>query len=603
MNQTNHKHTLYVRILFLAVLLISITLNAACSFFPFSKESAVSGRNDLETLFQTQEQIERLDSGYSREGYVPEEQAAEAVAAVAALADDMKREGLLRDYAVSSSNVWMLHPSGIQLVYTPDTGLTDSIGLDSSCRIVTCQPYADSYPESLSEEMGLPDSAASTLSRLSSQWTFEDNYDMEEVSLDLLKELAGPQILLWHGHGGWTAETGPYLVTGETFDENRFLSDSAYSEDFQNGRLLLCTDGRIAVTGEFVLEYMDSLDDSLIYLAACQSGYDTRLADAFLEKGAAAVVVNTDTIRTAYNTRMMFSTMEGLTLTDSSTGELYTLSQAVDYAGEIWGNTDSVQFGGIGAEPIIIGEDIRFSASSEDVSQALQAYADEFSYLSGIYSGYFEHTSAGNLQYNYWADLPVQPLTSLIEDFDADGQDELLIVNTNPDYTLRPEMYEFTDGTVRLAAEETLPATAASISEDGYLECVIYQQDGRMILGFEERSLASHLGDGTLLRFTAVRYNGSDFQLLGTQEYMGSSGSPEEGREFEAGMETMGISVDFEEIFYDGTSIFSYLPSPYSFARSQTFSLWDYAEWADFMTDWYGDANAQPVEASLIEFR
>ena len=95
-----------------------------------------------------------------------------------------------------------------------------------------------------------------------------------------------------------------------------------------------------------------------------------------------------------------------------------------------------------------------------------------------------------------------------------------------------------------------------------------YQYNGQTAIGFEERSLASHLADGTLIRFTALLYDGASLQMLGTQEYMGSGGLPEEGEPFVDGMASMGIYVDFEQIFYEGTSIFSYLDSPEAFASS-----------------------------------
>lgn len=597
-------------------LLLFAGLAGGCSLFSHSLESAVSG-DDLESLAASREQMELLEADYASEGFIPEEDAPAVLSAVAGYAEELKQEGILQNYSLSGSHVWMLYDSGIQMIYTPDTGITDAVGLDSTCRIVTCQPYASSYPPSLSEEMGLPDSAASSLEQLSASWTFEDNYDMEEVTPDLLKELNGTQILLWHGHGGWTEETHSFLATGETFSENRFQNDIDYYEDFQTGRLVLCSDGRVAVTAGFVREYMDALDGSLIYLGACQSGLDAELSDAFLEKGAAAVIANTDTIRTAYNTRMMYSTMEGLSLTDASSGQRYTLEQALQYAASVWGESDSVQFGGTGARPVYFGENIRLDETpvenpvpeetlpgTQDTSTLLQEYAEGLDCLSGsgTYTGYFEITGSGP-RYNYWSSLPVRPLSRLQMDFDQDGADELLVVNLNTDYTLRAEMYEAEGGEIQLISSTSLPASAASISEEGYLDCMTYQYNGQTAIGFEERSLASHLADGTLIRFTALLYDGASLQMLGTQEYMGSGGLPEEGEPFVDGMASMGIYVDFEQIFYEGTSIFSYLDSPEAFASSRTYCLWEDEAWLAFYPEWYSDPDAGPVEASIIEFQ
>ena len=601
------KRHSYSRLLFPGILFLLACTASGCSLF--SEKPAAGG--DLLSLSATTEQIRLLEEPYFSGGHIPEEQVPQVIDSVASYAEELKEDDILSDYEASASNVWMQYPDGLQLIYTPDTGLSDAIGTDSFCRIVTCQPYADAYPDSVAEEMGFPDSAAEALSRLSDQWSFEDNYDMEEVSLDLLKELSGPQILLWHGHGGWTSETHSFLATGETFSQDRYQNDANYYEDFREGRTVLCSDGRVAVTKEFVREYTGDLDGSVIYLGTCQSGSDTELADAFLEKGAAAVVANTDTIRTAYNTRMMYSTMEGLGQTDPGTGEPNTLSQAMAYASRLWGSTDSQQFGGSGAKPVLIGEDVRILTSSRNETSgltpdqqaaSLQDYADSLTCLTGIYHGYFEHTSDGT-RYNYWKDLPVLPLTFRIDDFDGDGQEELLLIDTNQDYTLSAVMYENTGGTVQSAARQALPCTAASICEDGYVDCMLYQQDGRLTLGIEERGQASHLSDGSLIRFTALFYDGSGFQMVGTQEYLGSGGTPEEGAEFEAGMREMGISVDFNRIFYSGQSIYSALPSPVILAHSQTFCTWEDQDWLEFMQTWMEDTDAPSTEASLIEFR
>lgn len=580
-------------------------------------------RQDIEDVNEVKNWVSDFEEGFASNGFIAPEEVGEAVEEVAYYADMLKDTGVIEDYAYTESSVWMELESGIQMVYTPRTGVTDSIGLEDSCSIVTCQPYADEYPDSLKDEMGFPDAAAAKLDQASEQWTIKSAYDNEFVTLDFLKSLSGTQIILWHGHGGWTEENDSFLATGEEFSDDKYLHDAQYYEDFQEGRLLLSTDGRVCITSEFVDEYVGDMSGSLIYLGACQSGYTTELADAFIDKGAASVVVNSDTIMTAYNTRCMYSTMEGLLMRDSSTGQFDTLEQALDYAEAMWGADDSVYYSGIGAYPYYIGENFAFAGTEsapevspepeaetpeEDIEQAyymLLGYADGLDYISGTFSGYFEHTDDESryVLYNYWSDLYPAYLGYTIADLDMDGTDELLAINVDSDYCIQPEVYEFVNGEVQLASSESTNAAAASPWEDGYVECMLYQTpEGGVGIGFEERYTASHLADGQNISFTALVYDGEDLYTRGSYGISGSSIDPDMESDIEDSFAEFGVYIDAHEVFYDGRSIYSFLDGQETFAGSRTYCILDDDEWLDEYQDWINDRDAERVEVSIIEF-
>ena len=589
--------------------------------------------DDMEAMEQAEEQIQACEEEFLEDGYVPADRREDAAEAVGELAEELMDDGILSDYAVSGANVWLQYESGLQLVYVPRTAGTDSASLEASYEIVTCQPYRDDYPAELAEEMELPDAAAELLEQQSEEWEFRDNWDMERVSLNHLEDLGENQFILWHGHGGWTEETHSFLATGEEFDEDEYREGGSYYEDFQEGRLFKCTDGRVAVGADYFEEYLGSLDGSFVYLAACESGKDDTLAEAFLDKGAEAVVANSDTILTVYNTRMLYETVNGLCQREPDTGLYYSLEEALDRAASVWGASDAEQFGGMGARPEIFGgnharafclegaeaqpeTDTPETAAPEttapetqpaaDAETVLQEYADSLTCLYGdgaIYTSYFvkEAGESGypTIRYSFAGSFPLEPLGTLLLDFDRDGTQELLVVDVNPDYTLCLKMYEAVEGTAQCVSQCNLAATVVGQSESGYLDCVYYEQNGRTVIGFEERSVHRHIADGVLIRFTAVAYDGASLTVLGSPEYMGSDGMD---YGFTEEMAALGIPVDFSEVF-GGRSIFAYLPSPVVFSSSHTTCTWEMDEWLDFYMTWSRENTSETVEASVIEFR
>lgn len=75
----------------------------------------------------------------------------------------------------------------------------------------------------------------------------------------------------------------------------------------------------------------DCFDGSLVYLGACNSITDTRLAESIFNKCARAILGNTKPIGVSYNFEMIYSFFEGLTSLNSD-GSYMTVSQALEYA-------------------------------------------------------------------------------------------------------------------------------------------------------------------------------------------------------------------------------------------------------------------------------
>lgn len=196
-------------------------------------------------------------------------------------------------------------------------GVTGGVvnGVTAVSDVVSLQPCRNMY-SGIDEFMTYPDVAAEAVAGRE-DFVFNANYDNWDVSIETLKSLAKYDVIVWHGHGGFAPEYGSFLLTGETCD-NPF----AYAADFMADRLLLTGDNRLIVTAKFFEDYYNdgAFDDAIIYLGACQSGYDSqnRLVNAFLNAGAEAVIANSDTIYTCYNTLMeksFFTSLAGSDIT------------------------------------------------------------------------------------------------------------------------------------------------------------------------------------------------------------------------------------------------------------------------------------------------
>lgn len=83
----------------------------------------------------------------------------------------------------------------------------------------------------------------------------------------------------------------PVLLTGyKTTDDIGRI----YEADLLQHRIAITASRTYVITPAFVRRYNSTFPESIVYLGSCRSAYNSTLADAFLEKGAAAVVGYSD---------------------------------------------------------------------------------------------------------------------------------------------------------------------------------------------------------------------------------------------------------------------------------------------------------------------
>ena len=328
-------------------------------------------------------ELQAIEDRFARQGFVPASSVGDEMTAVGDYLEGAMQAGDVLLYEIEDGSAFIKMPSGVALVYEPLREGVDSGGSDVSMTVITCQPsftgmggsgYATtSYtlPTGVGYVLEMPDDAAEDIDDAFDNYSFSSswNWNDDQVTLRRIRELGPNEIVLWHGHGYYGPIVKSCLVTGEAFDWNAYWWDLGYFNDCVTNRIvngIWVEHDTVIISSGYIRKYCGNLDNSFLYLAACSSGKHDGLAKAFLDKGAAAVVANTDTIIREYNVRMLYETAENMLRINEGTQNYYTLQEALRKAKSEYGESDADRrYGGIGSKPMIFGgadaENYRFA--------------------------------------------------------------------------------------------------------------------------------------------------------------------------------------------------------------------------------------------------
>lgn len=344
-------------------------------YFPLpTAKSVQKAQEDFNTVKSS---IWEIEAQYAdSDGYVPKENWEDLFEDITDQIDEWIDDEIVLHYVAEEDSIYIKFVSGRGSVYSPAIPNTDGIGSDVSMQVITCQPqFTDMGGTSFGPEgYTLPDDVAYVLEMLDvsgtrldnsfDNYTFAetDNYDNDEVTLDVINSFGKNQVILWHGHGYYNDVVKSSLVTGELFDWTRYCEDTEYYANYVTNRCVSSyarIGDPVIITSKYIGHYCGDMDNSFVYLAACCSGQSPELANSFLGKGAAAVVANSETIYRAYNVVMLYETVRNMTLINKDTNNYYTLSEALAKAKEVYGENDGDPryYGGSSyrATPLIFG--------------------------------------------------------------------------------------------------------------------------------------------------------------------------------------------------------------------------------------------------------
>lgn len=308
---------------------------------PISYEDA---RKSVEEVEQIDNSLEKFEKKYHKKTKITPDNISEYLDEVQQHLYDSNPEEV-RYYEREEDSIRIYLESGGVYIYQPELEGMDAAGSTQAMEIASYQPYLSDYDQSLQQYMSYPDDAAGLISNAFDMYHFQSdgsdsdhNYDDMEVSLENILRFSENNIILWHGHGGYSQRNGCYLGTGiRTSKESR----KKYAQDIREETLLFGKGGTYLITAAFFEKYFaeNSLNNTIIYLAACKSGADDSLVNALLSKGAMAVFANDGDIYTTYNVSMMKTVFERAV---QKNGEgYYTLDEALDYAKSQHGREDA----------------------------------------------------------------------------------------------------------------------------------------------------------------------------------------------------------------------------------------------------------------------
>ena len=232
------------------------------------------------------------------------------------------------DYTVGNDAIGIKLKDGTIYVHTPQNKQLLSSG--NGIQITSYRPYKSSLLDSFDDSFTPLFSTFQTIPKIS-EWyisAFESSdysanhteYSNSEVDINTLNNMSG-NIILWEGHGSWISWTGSILWTSIKNVE---------------GELIIDDKGHYGITHAFINSLEGKpFDNALIYLNTCSSlkGINTKtnlLADAFINKGARAVIGNNDTINTVYARYLLDDIMMTFLKINESTNDFYTVKEAVN---------------------------------------------------------------------------------------------------------------------------------------------------------------------------------------------------------------------------------------------------------------------------------
>ncbi len=293
-----------------------------------------------------------IEEKYATDGFIRPEYISTVLDELEVLAKEYKSKGLISSYDKQATSIYFKLNSGIGYLYTPT--IEELLAGDDVGKILTIEPYATSSEFVSNYLIGgkSPDKAAEKIvAELPNNYSFSKDDNWDSFSLEQVEQMGNHKIIIWYGHGGYVKDYGSVLGTSIPIKDQSSLL--LYQLELSNGEMILGKDCFCVSPSYFEKHIEDnSLEGSLVFLGACQSAIDNRLAEVFINKGASLVVGNSQTIRIRYMLYMMDDFMSALT-NQYDDGTYWTAEDALAYAKSQNGDSDS-EFWAYGAEVKLI---------------------------------------------------------------------------------------------------------------------------------------------------------------------------------------------------------------------------------------------------------
>lgn len=354
--------------------------SAPVSIYSFERPTEEEKEEMKQDYCDVQQAIQEIETQYADEnGYIEPDNVKNIMENVASSAKKYKSEGIILFYEIEGQSIYMKFASGLTMMYEPLQPNVSSGGDEVALSFFSYQPNPDIATDEI-------EAHGQEISKRLANCSYISNYAGDQVTLELIKTLPEDEVVFWNGHGGYGPIVKSFLCSGEYFDWDAWWWDWDYYVDCVSDRIIRRSTEKQAdlacVTSKFIQHYCGDLSNSLIMLASCHSAQEDRLAQAFIDKGADAVLGFTDTVYTSYCLNICDDAMRTMTSLNAATDDYYTLEEAVELAKDTYGDDDlewGEQYGYSKeerAEPRIIGTGEYQLASMRTVDVSLQDSMD-----------------------------------------------------------------------------------------------------------------------------------------------------------------------------------------------------------------------------------
>lgn len=360
----------------------------------------------LEDLNQQQQQWTDIN------GYVPEEDLEECLEEAYQTLEDTE---IVTYCEKNTGNVYFECEDGFGYVYMPE--LEDYAAGGEDLQIVTAQPYftenLQKDPRRVCDHDAL-DSVAQQISDGYERWSFfsedsarDDNIDDKEVNIERMLSLDEYKLILWQGHGGYSNKKGFMICT--RIKATRDLKNK-YEQLFKNKYITISLKGTLYFTEAFFENLFpdNAFDGAVIYIATCLSGYTQDFAEILLDKGAAAVYVNSESIYRKYNLDMVRAVGENLCWGN-------TITQALENAKAEHGASEDIG-GGVDVYVYCMAQDWAKDLTLLQLSHVIPMTDYKEAYVNLLLDEVMPHVSE---------DVPYRGYT--LYDIDLDGIPECIV--------------------------------------------------------------------------------------------------------------------------------------------------------------------------------
>ena len=241
-------------------------------------------------------------------------------------------------------------------------------------------------------------------------------------------------------------------------------------------------------------------------------------------------------------------------------------------------------------------EPVAEETKGPDTQSILKSYQAKLTYLNGRYQGYFrKDASTAGLTYVCGTDFPGGNIASSIEDFDGDGEYELIILSADADQAkMTATLVEVEDEKAVVTDERELDISAVPEAEKGYVSLDVINISGTPAISVAELASSSFFEgrDVVDVRFIAARngklllpvndraVNDSDCRIIELRKQMTAAG--------------IASSVDFDMTCEDWQKMISSA----AHLAEITSEPGDYVE----AEEWYTSARMSDLYAGVITF-